>query len=75
MPARYNLGACTAAAKGTRWDYLAHPSVFPVQIMASARVFAGVVKTETAGFANLRLNSPDGDAAALARQRFDCPLG
>src|ERR1700730_10147711 len=41
---RYNLGAGAVAAKGTSQDYLAHPSVIPVQIMAWAWVFAGVVK-------------------------------
>ena len=30
----YNLGAAPVDAKGTTWDYLAHPSAIPVQIMA-----------------------------------------
>jgi len=39
---QYNLGAAPVDAKGTTWDYLAHPSAIPVQIMAR---LAGVVKT------------------------------
>jgi hypothetical protein len=30
----YNLGAARVAAKGTRWDYLAHLRAIPAEIMA-----------------------------------------
>src|SRR3954466_15738344 len=32
----YNLGAAPVAAKGTRWDYLAHLRAIPAEIMASS---------------------------------------
>src|SRR3954453_11903862 len=39
---QYNLGAAPVDAKGTTWDYLAHPSGLPVQIMAlTASLFRG----------------------------------
>src|SRR3984957_11878460 len=38
---QYNLGAAPVHAKGTTWDYLAHPSAIPVQIMALNPVVSG----------------------------------
>jgi hypothetical protein len=36
----YNLGVTPVDAKGTRQDYLAHPSAIPVQIMTFKPVFS-----------------------------------
>jgi hypothetical protein len=41
---QYNLGAAVLDAKRTGPDYLAHPSVIPVQKMAAEQVFSEVVK-------------------------------
>jgi hypothetical protein len=35
----YNLGAAPVDAKGTRQDYLTHPSAIPAQMMALEWVF------------------------------------
>jgi hypothetical protein len=35
----YNLGAAPVYAKGTRQDYLTHPSAIPAQMMALEWVF------------------------------------
>jgi hypothetical protein len=40
----YNLGVALVNAKGTTQDYLAHPSLIPVQMMAVKAVFSEVVK-------------------------------
>ena len=44
-PLHYNLGVAPVDAKGTRQDYLTHPSRIPAEIMAVKPVFSEVVKT------------------------------
>src|SRR4051794_18161393 len=54
---QYNLGAARVDAKGTAWDYLAHPRAIPVQIMASHGWSFEVVKAPHADQADVVGNS------------------
>src|SRR4051812_17823654 len=69
---QYNLGAARVDAKGTAWDYLAHPRAIPVQIMASHGRSFEVVKAPPADQADVVGNSGAGSARASASWRgFD----